>query len=156
MIQTILVPLDGSELAEQVLPYAVSFAQGLDARIWLLHVIDPESLPPLAEEHQVYLDQLQQNAEAHARAYLEHQANQLRRLGVASVMTSVQYGKPADVLAGYGEGVMAHDLIALSTHGRSGLSRLLLGSVADRVLHSTNTPLLVVRPREGQARARQT
>ena len=149
MLKEILVPLDGSALAEEVLPYAASLAKGLKTRIVLLHIIDAENLRVEAGEHRAYLDQLQQSAEAAASGYLEEQAKPLTALGI-SVSTSVVYGKAADVLAAYGEGQPEPDtLIALSTHGRSGLARTALGSVADRLLRAAHAPLLVIHPRDG-------
>ncbi len=149
MLKEVLVPLDGSALSEEVLPYAASVAKGLGARISLLHIIDTDNLRVEAGEHRAYLDQLQQSAEAAASGYLREQAKPLAQLGVP-VNTAVVYGKPADVLAAYGEGQKEPEtLIALSTHGRSGLARVALGSVADRLLRGAHAPLLLIHPRDG-------
>jgi len=150
MLEHILVPLDGSPAAEAVLPYAAYLAKQLGVEMTLLHIIEPDELRTRSEEHQAYLDQLQQNAEAAARSYLESQAQQLTEQGV-SVAISVHYGKPADVLLAHGETAPAgNHVIALTTHGRSGgLALALLGSVTDRLLHGARSPLLVVHPREG-------
>ncbi len=150
MLEHILVPLDGSPAAEAVLPYAAYLAKQLGAQMTLLHIIEPDELRVRGEEHRAYLDQLQQNAEAAARTYLEAHLERLKEGGV-SVTTSVLYGKPADVLLAHGETApVGNHMIALTTHGRSaGLTLALLGSVTDRLLHGARSPLVVVHPREG-------
>jgi len=149
MLKEVLVPLDGSALSEEVLPYAASLAKGLGARIALLHIIDADNLRVETGEHRAYLDQLQQSAEAAATGYLGEQAKALAELGIGA-STAVVYGKPADVLAAFGEGQKEPEtLIALSTHGRSGLARVALGSVADRLLRGAHAPLLLIHPRDG-------
>jgi len=156
-MKTILVPLDSSILAEQVLPSVRVLASLLDARICLLRVVaEPEEdggLPetiaatysvgePLAMAHQRWqhsLERLRQNAER----YLEAHAALLRGDGL-DVAVDVRCGPAADIIV---EAALNHHvaLIALASHGYSGLKRWALGSVADKVVHATSIPVFIVR-----------
>jgi nucleotide-binding universal stress UspA family protein len=161
-MKTILVPLDGSILAEQVLPYVVTLARLLEARICLLRVIPDEEDGLLSEtvvaaygvgtplatqqaRQAQSLELLQQNAER----YLESHAALLHGAGL-DVAIDVRYGRAADVIV---ETALNQHvaLIALATHDYRGLKRWVLGSVADNVVHATSIPVLIVR---GTARAR--
>jgi nucleotide-binding universal stress UspA family protein len=132
MYNEILVPLDGSKLAEGVLPYARCFAEAFSVPVKLLHINDPEVVAAYSHPMQGedYLKDLARSA-----------------LAGLSVNVSVEIGKPAEVIADIGAG-RRDALIAMATHGRSGIRRWLLGSVAEKVLHATVNPLLVVRPEE--------
>ncbi len=141
MYQKMLVPLDGSELAEVVFAYAKAFAarRGLD--VVLLHVSDPEGRGLLPMR----------------RAYIEHAAEIVRRetrrtqrrSGVkpegraVRVKGEVVEGYPPEEILRYAE-ENAIDLILMATHGRSGISRWTIGSVADKVLRASNIPVLLV------------
>ncbi len=143
MYTRILVPLDGSELAERVLPYVRILARGLQARVELLRVFEPVP-PSLAHpEHGLYLDRIIESIRIQARDYLEAVAASLQREGLV-VSCTVHEGSPAPHIVNDGE-CEAASLIAMSTHGRSGISRWVLGSTTDKVLHATTRPLLVVR-----------
>jgi nucleotide-binding universal stress UspA family protein len=133
MYRKILVPLDGSQLAEQVLPYVRLLGKGLNSHVQLLHVIKDMS-PSLTGE---------------AQKYLKRTAESLRDGGF-SISSLVHHGDPASDIVAEAE-LEPGTLIAMATHGRSGLSRWMLGSVTDKVLHATTNPLLVVRAREGEA-----
>jgi nucleotide-binding universal stress UspA family protein len=157
MMNTLLVPLDGSALAERSLPYVRMLAPLLGARICLLRVVTempsedlfPENMAvaygihdPLAAQYkrqQHGLDILRQNAER----YLESQVALLQAAGL-DVAIDVRCGSAADVIveAALGQHVT---MIVMATHGYSGLKRWALGSVTDKVLHATMTPLLLVR-----------
>jgi nucleotide-binding universal stress UspA family protein len=132
MYKQILVPLDGSKLAESVLPYVRCLAQALKAPVQLLHVNDPETVAGIAHPNR---------GEDYLRSV---QSSVLKSLSVSS---SVESGKAAEVIID----TAARDqstLIAMATHGRSGIQRWLLGSVGHKVLHATANPLLLVRPQE--------
>lgn len=146
MITTILSPLDGSPVAESVLPYLLSLSKGLKASVVFAYVVAPDQLRAESPEHRSSLDQLQQSAEAAIRDYLEEKAGPFRNEGVTAT-TTVLYGGdgPADTLLEY-EQQQVLDLVALATHGRSGLQRMFLGSVADRLVQRARTPLFLVRP----------
>lgn len=150
----ILAPLDGSELAEHVLPYVVKLAQLKKAEVQLLHVLS--GLPYLGVELETGLftkisddstelgappaDHML-NARTEAEAYLTKIAEQLRAEGLV-VGTYIADGKPPEQIVEIGA---TAGLIAMATHGYSGLRRWALGSVTDASLRSTTTPIFVVR-----------
>jgi len=140
----ILVPLDGSRLAESVLGPATDLARATGARVTLTNVIrTPVPYGPgILALGSTSLDEHRRSA----RAYLETTAHALRRDGL-DVGTHVAHGKtPAAVIANVAEDLGA-DVIAMATHGHGGLKRTVLGSVTDKLLRSTARPVLVMRPR---------
>ena len=150
MFRKILIPLDGSPLAESVLPYTIPIAKAYGSKVVLTNVVAPPSVEFAGDftgiQHP-YLDQLTEEAKTWAAGYLQKVADRLAQAQVSVLRQDVLVGSPAAVLTSQMErqGV---DLVAIATHGRSGLGRVLLGSVADNLLHSTDVPLLVVRPPE--------
>ena len=146
MYKRILVPLDGSELAEQVLPYARALAKGLSASLDLLEVIEPPPSQWADSAHGVYPHRLADSLKNTARDYLERVAVPLRREGLSAV-TNVRKGSPPQCIAAEAE-LEPDTLIAMSSHGRSGIARWVLGSVTDKVLQDTSCPLLIVRASE--------
>lgn len=138
----LLVPLDGSERATRVLPLVGRFAQsaGLDAEIVLLHVDEPD-VPGVHPVGEVAVRQAQARAEAAlatCRARLQHS-------GLERVRVVGRFGRdPAHEVLEVARELPA-DLIAIASHGRTGLSRWRFGSVAERVLREADAPLLVVR-----------
>lgn len=145
MIKHILVTLDGSPLSEQILPYAAMIARALGASVTLAHVVDSRALPDTDElSHRAFLDQLVEQEEIRARAYLRQCVALFSEAGVIAE-TAVSVGDPAETLITHAERE-EFDLIAASTHGRSGLARLVMGSVADKMLRSASKPLLLFRP----------
>jgi nucleotide-binding universal stress UspA family protein len=143
----ILVPLDGSELAEQALSVAAARARKTGATLHLVSVHEP--LPPLAMPPDVPLptSELEQDARAERQQYLESLAGKVRELLPTPITATVLAGDAAAVLAEY---VASHevDLVVMTTHGRTGLSRLWLGSVADRMLRRVAIPVLLLHPSE--------
>jgi nucleotide-binding universal stress UspA family protein len=143
MIETILVPLDGSELAEQVLPYAKMLAAKTEAELVLLSAVVPV---------QTWLGASSTRARwkeeaAKATSYLKSVRQQISAAG--KVRTKVMWGTAADCIRDTADTEGA-DLIAMTTHGRSGLPRLVMGSVAGEVLHTARQPVLLVRAGQGQ------
>lgn len=148
----ILVPLDGSELAEAALVDAVSMAELNEAEMTLLQVVQPAEHVIGAETmYPVYLDQQWQNQKLIALKYLDNLRHKLERAGV-TINKAVELGLAGETIIDY-----AHhhpvDLIVMATHGRSGLSRWVYGSVADKVLRGADVPVLLVRVREKQLAA---
>ncbi len=146
MYQHVMVPLDGSELAECVLPHVEAIGTGCNvARVTLVRVVPPlklhggveSSLSPEARH------KLEDGGKEIARQYLEEKAQELHDKGLATE-TAVLFGGIVHELI---EFVSAHevDLIVMATHGRSGVSRLFLGSIADRTLRASPVPVLMVR-----------
>jgi nucleotide-binding universal stress UspA family protein len=153
MISTILVTLDTSELGEAVLPYVETIATVLNSSITLFNAVDLSSLWWYGQSEegdgfgdQSVLDEFQSDAKEKARRYLDEKANQLKELGL-SVTTAIESGNSSEAILDYIK-LHAPGLVAMSTHGRSGFGRFLLGSVAGRVIRHARCPLLIVRPQE--------
>ena len=141
MYTRMLIPLDGSQAAEQVLPYVRFLAKGLAIPVELLEVIDPDALAGLANPEQGrYLDTLLTERTASSRAYLQTVAGSLQG---SDVRTLAQTGKPEDVLIEHAAADKGA-LIVMASHGRSGIQRWLLGSVADKVLHGATNHVLLI------------
>jgi len=142
MFQKILVLLDGSELAEVVFPYAEELAGKLDLDVILLHVYSP-ALSDYVPMHRVYIDR--------AASTIKDKAKEARkRLGIktkakpVSVHGELATGYHADEILRYADENNV-DLILMATHGRSGIKRWTMGSVADKVLRASTVPVLLVR-----------
>jgi nucleotide-binding universal stress UspA family protein len=140
MLAHLLVPLDGSRLAEAALPAAAVLAARLSARVTLLHVVERD--PPREVHGERHL-----GAPAEARDYLDEVARRAFPAGVAMAV-HVHEGAPDDVVASIvaHEGELAPDLIVMCTHGRGGLGRFLFGSIAQQVVARGRAPVLLVRP----------
>jgi nucleotide-binding universal stress UspA family protein len=135
-----LIPLDGSTIAEQVVPYARTFARGLKLPVELLAVVDGEALLTSVERARVF-DDLMDREKRKSKEYLERIA---KRFSGSRVKRTVEEGKAAEAVIEKAAADRS-TLIAMTTHGRSGLNRWLLGSVAEKVLRATTNPLLLVR-----------
>jgi len=149
LITKVLVPLDGSKVGEAALPHAEILAQALGAEIVLFQAVEPMVVWPLyiTSETAVEATIAKQGAESRRNAaekYLEHAREALKAKGLKASLV-VDWGHPAERIIDYaaGNGI---DLVAMPTHGRSGISRWVFGSVTDKVLHAGDTPVLVVRP----------
>ena len=136
-LDKILVPLDGSMLAEAALSTACEFAARDGATISLLRAAEGTTLTSDPIVAQV-------TAIREAEEYLAAVAKRLADKGTTRVETHVWYG-PAAAAIVEAAAVQKVDLIVMSTHGRSGLGRLVVGSVAESVLRGTTTPILIVR-----------
>ncbi len=146
MYKRILVPLDGSKLAEQVIPYVLFLGKDLKAQVQILRVFDP--VPPDVTDpfRGIYSHEVAATRQRHAQDYLDGVKAALLGNGL-TVATAVEEGSPADQIVAEAE-KEPDTLIAMSTHGRSGMSRWVLGSVTDKVLHATPNPLLIIRSHE--------
>lgn len=149
MYDKILVPLDGSKLAEAVIPYVEALAQGCQVReIILLRVCEPFSvladypatLPVSFEENVKQINQYGQNQ---CRIYLDNVEEQLKEKGL-SVRTESRLGSPAEQIVNFAKENNI-DLIVMASHGRSGPGRWAYGSVADKVFRTTCVPLMIIR-----------
>ncbi len=147
MFSKILVCLDGSSLAEQVLPYATEVAGRFGSKIILLQVITMPTIISGPEEPGPIVGLLEQvkQEQAVARAYLEKIAKPLQEKGLEVECVTLQ-GVPGESIVAYAEknGV---DLVTIATHGRSGLKRLVFGSVAEYLMKHFGLPILIVRPK---------
>ncbi len=147
MVGVVMVPLDGSALSEQALPLAVSLAQRIKRGLLLVQVIPRASLSYLPRSEVTPLEFVQA-FEVSSEGYLRQVKEQLEGTKAGSnvpISISIIKGDAEQAIAD-----LANDqqpsVIVMSTHGRSGLSRWVLGSVADGVLHLTTRPLILIRP----------
>jgi len=148
MINKILVPLDGSKLAECALPYAEEIAAGNTKEIVLVSVTERiQALRPLEDPAQPLEQRLVPEAigkmERQARRYLDKQVKALTAKGI-TVKTDVLLGHPAEEIINYVK-YNEIDLIVMSSHGRSGPSRWAYGSVTEKVFRGSSVPILVVK-----------
>ena len=137
-VERILIPLDGSNLAEAAIPTALDLANGRPATLLLLRAAEAHTLPgadPTDEQVAVVSE---------AEQYLAALVERLNARGITRLETSVWYGPAAAAIIEAAR-LKKADLIVMSTHGRSGLGRLILGSVTEAVLRGTTTPITVVR-----------
>jgi nucleotide-binding universal stress UspA family protein len=147
-LQHVLIPLDGSDLSERALEPALSLAAGLEARVTLLRAV-----PIVSRAEKDRLDALERGlgdrleSEMHQQAetYLHTMLANYPTPGVTA-QTAVVFEPAAEAILHYAE-THAVDLIAMSTHGHTGLRRWVYGSVTEKVLHSTPHSMLVIRPR---------
>ena len=147
-IRRILVPLDGSRLAEQALPEAIELAKATGSEIWLLQSVEfPEYWgEEYAGMHALPAMISTEEQEAAAREYLLQSAEKLTSAGISAQIV-VTTGHAASAISD----VVADneiDLIVMSTHGRSGLSRWVFGSVAEKVVRLAECPVLIIRAQE--------
>lgn len=142
MYQKMLVPLDGSELAEVVFPCAKELAGRLDLEVTLLYVCSP-ALKQFVPMHRTYIEQAAENIKRQAREVQQ-------RTGLppggkpVEVRGNLIVGHSAEEILGYAE-ENGTDLILMATHGRSGIRRWAMGNVADKVLRESKAPVWLVR-----------
>jgi nucleotide-binding universal stress UspA family protein len=142
-VNKVLVPLDGSTLAEAALTWAASLTRK-GGTVVLLRAAEAAAAPNA--------DPIESQLEAirAAETYLAGVAAHVKQLGVSNVDTSVWYGPAVESIVDAAR-YRSADVIVMSTHGRSGLGRLVMGSVAESVLRSTTTPILLVRTPQAAA-----
>lgn len=150
MYQKIMVPLDGSELAECVFPHLEAITTGCKiAEVVFVRVLNPVQLPASVPTDGILgfseekLEQLEAQRQQAAEAYLKKIVESARLEGVA-LSYEVLKGSVANTLAHWAENNEV-DLVVIASHGRSGISRWVMGSVADRVLRAACVPVLMIR-----------
>jgi nucleotide-binding universal stress UspA family protein len=144
MFKKILVPLDGSKMSESVLPYVRELAQANHAEVYVMEVAEP--LRPYNYPQGIQLiEPIVREMRAEANAYVHKMTAMLNDQGIRAHGEVTDAMDIANAILSQAEAKGA-DLIAIATHGRSGASRWLLGSVADKVIHSATVPVLLVRP----------
>ncbi len=155
MFEKILVCLDGSELAEQIMPYAAEEALRFGNKLVLLQVVGTHGTPTVvsagasAYAAEAAAQRIEKD-EIEAKAYLESLAQPLRDKGLDVQCVTIRGLQVGAAIIDYAE-VHGIDLIAIATHGRSGLGRLVFGSVADFILREVGLPILVVKPKKSGA-----
>ena len=145
-LRTMLVALDGSPVAEKIIPYVESLAKKMGSEVILFRAVEPLSMPfgtsyPFLEEYKVAFAA---NAEKEAKAYLSEQESKLRDKGL-KIISDIVKTKPDQAILQYAED-HSISLIALTTHGFSGIAKWAYGSVAARVIEGSTKPILLLRP----------
>ncbi len=138
--QAILVPLDGSVLAEAVLPYASQLAGAVNAEIELVRVVGVGDAAGMLWMMPEVIEQLVRESDDYLNAVAKRLREEGRRVTVKTLI-----GFPATEILAY-EQATKPDLVVMATHGRGGLNRLVFGSIAERVLQAGTVPVLMVRP----------
>jgi nucleotide-binding universal stress UspA family protein len=151
MFRKILVPIDSSDQSRTILRWAVGLAKATKSDLTLLSVIDSEDIQIVeagarGEERPTAPEGVITKITEKVAADLEVEAAELRGTGIG-IDVKVVAGSPAESIVAQAN-VMGVDLIAMSTRRESALARGILGSVTDRVLHSTTTPLLILQPED--------
>lgn len=145
MYQKVLVPLDGSELAECALQEVIKLSQaGAVGEVILLRVVEIEVYTvPQGYAKGIDLAGLRKAHSAEAEKYLEGRRSRLQSEGLNATIAILE-GRPAEAIIGFTKSQPV-DLIVIGTHGYTGMKRLMFGSVALRVLHDANVPVLLIR-----------
>jgi nucleotide-binding universal stress UspA family protein len=145
VVSSIVVPLDGSDLAETVLPSVIDLAKKLDLEVILLRAYNiPFGFYDVGGGFAIDLDRLLAQTEADVQRYLEEKSNMLKKAGLVNVTIASRQGYGADEIINYA-GNASGRLIVMCSHGRSGVRRWALGSVAEKVLRHGKNPVLIFR-----------
>jgi nucleotide-binding universal stress UspA family protein len=145
--KSIIVPLDGSELAESVIPLAATMANKLDLEVVLFRAYHmPYNAYTGDEGYMVNYDELIDSVRDEAKVYLDKQVAEVKKLGVARVSALSKEGSASDEIISLGHKT-PEGLVAMCSHGRSGIGRWVLGSVTENVVRHSDAPVLVVRAR---------
>ncbi len=149
LISRIMVPLDGSKLGEATIPIVEALAAKTGAAVTIFRVVEPVPVfaGPTGEVAWSYVTTYERNSRIPVESYLERMKESLRGR-LPGIKAATGEGLPAGEIIDFAQGNDI-DLIAMSTHGRSGIGRWVYGSVTEKVLHSGDQPVLVVRPKPG-------
>lgn len=145
MYRKILVPLDGSKVAEGVLLHAKALAYSEGAELILLTVAANPAMDFAFADPGLAQGAIQEQEER-SKTYIAGIENDLKQAGFKT-STLLRIGSVAEVILGVAD-ELGVDVIAMSTHGRTGPARWLLGSIADRVVHNSRVPVLLIRARD--------
>jgi nucleotide-binding universal stress UspA family protein len=148
-LQTLIVPLDGSPLAEMAIPCAVELANKLDLDITLVRAFSLPAPIALAEDQAENGQEVGVQMGKEAQDYLDETAGQLRAQGVKKIATAAVDGPAAETIITLAR-EKPNSLVVMCTHGRSGVRRWVLGSVTERVARHANAPVLVIRAPSAQ------
>lgn len=145
MYDDILIPTDGSEGVQRAIDHGIDLASQTDATVHAMYVVDTGDAVAIPEGQWLTIEETLEETEEEAVADIEDRARQQN----VDVSATVEYGTPNKDIVRYAE-ENDIDLIVMGTHGRSGLDRVLLGSVTDNVIRRSETPVLVQRIEEGE------
>lgn len=148
MYNKILVPLDGSLLSECVLPHVESMLKGCSIKeVVFIRIVEPMPIPYAVGEYQpagLEFEQIEKSERVQARNYLEKLIERMKTESVKFSYEVLVDGQVAPIISDYASQNDV-DLIVIATHGRSGITRWAMGSVADRILRSSCAPVLMIR-----------
>ncbi|UPV75958.1 universal stress protein [Halorussus limi] len=139
MYDRILLPTDGSRAAESAVSHAVSHAERYDAELYVLHVVDETETTSIVGHG----DERQQAVEARVEDSMSSIVTEASQRGV-SVTDDVEVGTPHRTILSYAD-ERDIDLVVMSTHGRSGVDRVVMGSVTERVIRTGDVPVVAVQ-----------
>jgi nucleotide-binding universal stress UspA family protein len=143
MFKRILLPTDGSPSAYEALNCAVAVARKFESELHVIYVVEPPAMLTAPYSESVMMDVLQAGHEAGERAVAEA-TETIRKSGLSRVQSSMLEGQPAEQIVAYARDHEI-DLIVMGTHGRRGINRLLLGSIAEEVVRTASIPVMTVR-----------
>jgi nucleotide-binding universal stress UspA family protein len=143
-LDSVLIPLDGSDLAESVLPHAVELAKAGNLKLRLMRSYQTAGELFSYEGYLANLEHLLDTSKYEAINYLNDKVYQLKNEGLSEVASFVAEGEPAEEIIDAAKGV-PNSLTAMCTHGRSGVDRWMLGSVTEKVVRHSGNPVFVVR-----------
>jgi nucleotide-binding universal stress UspA family protein len=143
-LDSVMVPLDGSELAESVLPYAVELAKVINLKLRLMRSYYFTGMLFSYEDYVANLEDLPARSKNEAISYLDEKVYQLKSERLDDVASFAAEGEPAQMITDAAKGA-SNCLIAMCTHGRSGVNRWMLGSVTEKVVRHSGNPVLVIR-----------
>jgi nucleotide-binding universal stress UspA family protein len=145
LLKAIVVPLDGSALAETVLPHAVDLAKKMKSEIVLLRAYAlPLSMYYGSEDYVPNIDELTGQLRLEAKEYLESKVDELKGKGIEKISSVLMEGMGAAEIIDYAQKT-PDNLVAMCTHGRSGVRRWVMGSVTERVVQNSGDPVLIIR-----------
>ena len=145
MYERILVPTDGSDVADAAAAHAVALAAAVGADLHVLYVVDADAMG-LVRPSQLDVDEVRTSLSEAGERTAGAVADAAEEAGVEAE-TVVRVGAPDEAISEYAEEA-AVDVIVMGTHGRSGLDRVILGSVTERVIRGSKIPVLAVPPGE--------
>jgi nucleotide-binding universal stress UspA family protein len=141
-LDSVMVPLDGSEQAEAALPIAVELAKAMKLKVVLLQAYSVSI--PYSDDYLDEVAELKAKSQKEAIGYLDSKVRQLKSEGLVDVFPLASGGEAAETIIEWARGA-ANSLIAMCTHGRSGVKRWVLGSITEKVVRHSDCPVLVVR-----------
>jgi len=143
-LDSVTVPLDGSELAESILPPVVELSKAIKLAVRLMRSYSVTDMIASYEDYLSNLEDLPERSKNEATSYLDEKAQELKKLGLTEVVSCAPEGEPAETIIEAAKGA-PNSLIAMCTHGRSGVRRWVLGSVTEKVVRHSGSPVLVMR-----------
>ncbi len=146
MYKRILMPTDGSPASEAAIQHGLDLAKLLGSQVTFLFALENPyitTFPEIGFEDISNLEKLSVDLRALGDRALENATKLAQAAGVESEQTLVENNRPADAIL---TAAQTHDLVVIGTHGRGGLERVLIGSVAERVVRGSKTPVLVIHP----------